>query len=57
VVIWTVKATAGESRFEPSEDRFMPDVHAQHDLWLASISSERALADEQSDQKTAVEVR
>ena len=35
----------------------MPDMHTQNDLRLAPVAPERALADEQPDQKATVEVR
>jgi hypothetical protein len=56
VVVGPVEPGCREARLEPAKDPFVPNMHPQHDLGLATIAAERALADEQPGENAAIEL-
>jgi WD40 repeat protein len=49
IILWDL--ATGKPVREPVEDRLVPGVHAQRDLWLAAVSPEVAFPDQQAEQE------
>jgi hypothetical protein len=57
VVVWAVQARLRKSLHKPAKQRLVADVHPQRHLWLLAIAAERPLADQETDDNTAFELR
>src|ERR1700722_10952209 len=57
MVIGPVELAARERPLHPVEESLVPDVHAEGDLRLASVSAKMALADQKPDEQAFLEVR
>jgi hypothetical protein len=56
VGIGAIETRMREAVDEPAEERLVADVHPQRDVGLPSISSERPLADQHTDQHALLKV-
>ena len=57
VVVRTVEAAVREALGQPAQERLVPDMHAECDLGLLTVTTKRALTDQQSDHHAAFEGR
>ncbi len=55
VVVGPIQTRSRKALLEPSEQGFVADMHAQRDLGLAAVTSERALADKQANDHPPLE--
>jgi hypothetical protein len=56
VVIRAVDTASGKRPFEPSEYRFVPDVHAKSHMRLATVAAKMTFANQEADKESQFEL-